>query len=82
MRKYDHGLWALLPRIAAAKGYTIKIVGDFAWRKGTAKVGRDIKLMRFKGYRGGKLQVYETGVGYYELDKQKVNALLARKDKQ
>lgn len=69
------GLWGFLPHIAEIKGYTVKLALADAWRKDRAKFQR-YEIIHFRSYEGGKIQIYETGIGCYEMPRADVRRLL------
>ena len=51
--------------IAHKKGYMQKIVGDYSYSKTRSPRSAYIKLI---GAKNGKLQIFETGKGRYEIE--------------
>jgi hypothetical protein len=59
--------WDKFREHAASRGYTHKVVGDFAFDKGYD--GEQVSVIRMKRASSttGKVTVYETGKGTYEI---------------
>ena len=57
--------WQTFKALAFKKGFKEKVVGDEAFSKARRP---DSKIIKLLGARNGKIQVYEEGVGRYEVE--------------
>lgn len=63
-----HAAMIFFHRFAKSKGYAEKVYGDDAYTRKRSPQSPMIKLI---GARNGKLQIFETGIGRYEVQYRK-----------